>query len=78
MTAPPVLVDIEVVAATLGLDMGHVRQLVHRGILESCGTEKRQGSAGRPRLMFDWRDVTDRLRGTRYWPECVTDPDDVL
>lgn len=69
MTAPPVIVDTQVVAVAIGRDPAYVRMLVHRGVLTPCGREEhRSGSGGRPRLLFDLRDVAARLRGTRYWP----------
>lgn len=58
----PVIVDTAAVAEALGRSPGYVRLLVHRGVLTPVGSE--QGRRGRPRLLFDLRDVRDAMRDT--------------
>lgn len=73
MTRTPVIVDTAALAELLGRDPAYVRLLVHRGVITPCGRQaRRAGSGGRPRLLFDLREVRDTLRGTRHWPEDVT------
>lgn len=57
----PIVVDTRVVAAFIGKTEAHVRWLVSKGVLTPVGKAPREGRGGRPRTLFDLRQVEAAL-----------------
>ena len=57
----PIVVDTPLVAAFIGKTEAHVRWLVSKGVLTPVGKARREGRGGRPRTLFDLRQVCTAL-----------------
>lgn len=65
MSARPIPVTTDELAAALHKTPAAVRKLVARGVLKPMGVADRQGSGGRPQHLFDLRSAIAAVEDTK-------------